>query len=74
MVITPLIIVWPELATEGNRRMWVCDGFWVLNMLFSAITIKLGQNDLDPLEVFVKYIKGMFILDAISTFGPITSF
>jgi hypothetical protein len=73
VIITPIIVIWPQYLVELNPVLYFCDAFWFMHICVNLITIRLDLETRDPLDIAFKYLARMFIIDAIATYPTLFS-
>ena len=68
---TPILLVWPG-QYDDKIFVWtcLCDIAWIINIIVNFIQIKQDFDSVDPLEIALRYIRGLFLIDFMATFPP----
>lgn len=69
---TPILLLWPDDYSEDlSFWIWLCDICWLINILVNFLEIDPNYDTIDPLEIALRYLKSVFIIDVIATVPPV---
>lgn len=73
LLMTPIVMLWPELFPSPSYSLWLIELAYVLNIIVKSISKKPGSTANDTYEFFVEYVKSNFVVDVISTIPNVLS-
>ena len=67
LLITPIVMLWPELFPSPSALLWLIEVFFIINILLKCGIRKPKSYAIDNYDIFVEYLQSTLPIDVIST-------
>ena len=65
LLVTPIVMLWPELWPSPSYSLWLCELMFLLDVLRKCFVRKPKSLAIDSYDIFVEYLRSSLIIDLI---------
>ena len=73
LLLTPFVMLWPELWPSPSYSLWLCEILFLLDILRKSFVKKQKSLATDSYDIFVEYFRSSLIIDLIPLLPSIFS-
>lgn len=73
LLLTPMVMLWPELWPSPSYSLWLCEIMFLLDILRKCLLKKQKSQAADSYDIFVEYVRSNLIIDLIPLLPSIFS-
>ena len=67
IILTPIVLLWPDLFPHPDIMLWIVEILFMLDMIRKSMVAKPKSFAKDTYDIFVEYAKSNMILDLMAT-------